>query len=310
MYTLCLMMGVAVAVGGGEGKDGGSDNQISQIRQFVKLLDGVESVSASKEKSGAFRVKICREKGTRVPLNWRDGAQRADHTYWGKELSFVLSQTDNSIRLDCLQNVTTPVSGPLKTRTTYLKSLALEVDRRGTPHYRTKTLYYGLLGCERWREGVLTEQNCPGDALLKEMKEEGAFRKLKDKLKTLQLLEKLTVERVADGQYDVTLTGSKAKKIDVDKPLVKSIELGKEVSFRLTDDGKEVKLEQIKNVKVNAEVLKQAVTVELKSFVLSEEKDGSISARAEVTSPLDPKKTMTVPVDLKDLLLGQDDKTK
>jgi hypothetical protein len=310
MHTLCFMLGVAVAVGGGEGKDTGTDNQIEQVRQVIKKLDGVEAINLSKEKSGAFRVKIRREKGTEVPLNWRDGNQRATHTDWGKELSFVLTLTDNAIRLDCLQNVTTPVSGPFKTRTTYLKSLALEVDRRGTPHYRTKTMYHGLLGRERWREGILTEQNCPGDELLKEMKEEGAFQKLKDKLKSLQLLEKVSIERVADGQYDVTLTATAAKKIDVDKPMVKSIELGKEVSFRLTDDGKEIKLENIKNVKVNAEVLKQAVTVELKSFVLFEEKDGSLAAKAEVTSPLTPGKTMTVPVDLKDLPFGKDDKAK
>ncbi len=305
--SLLFIALAAVVVGNGDQGRAPPVNQLAKVRELIGRLDGVNSIRTTKLPNGALRVRLCREKGTAVPLVWRDGLQQADHTYWGSDLSFVLSQTRGSIRLDGLNNVVTPVSGPFRTRQTQITSLSLHVDDNGRPYYISTNCFRGPLGRLRCRENVLTECNLPTDSLLKELKQPGALAKLQEQLKAVQGLDEINIVRKGAGVIEVSLKGVKLGKVALNQKTalytVEAAEVADEVSFRVTDDGKEIKVDNIKGVTIHVEALFQKIKVDLKSVVLSTGDDGKLAASAEVSSPTDAGKTLVVPVSLKDLPL-------
>lgn len=306
MVFRSMVLGMAVASGSGNQGAAPPVDPIAQVRELLGKLDGVELIHAVKRPDGSLQVRIRRKQGSAVPLIWRDGMQRASYTYWGSDLSFTLSQTERGIKLDGLQNVVTPVSGPFRTRNSYVKSVALEVDGHGVPYYRSTNVFWGRLGRDHWRENILTEWNLPTDDLLKQLRQNpGAMTELKDMLAKVQAFGQVKIIRTADGKLDVRIANNPVNQIAVKRQvglqMVESIEVGKTLSFGVSDSGQTIKFENIKDVKINSVVFGQKITVDLKSLVLSREKDGSVFAKAAVTNPRAEGKTMIVPVSLKDL---------
>ncbi|GEM_PF-2938737 len=132
---------------------------------------------------------------------------------------------------------------------------------------------------------------------------------------TVRGIEGTQMQATADGKLAVTIRRAGENRLQVnerkDNVTVRSVDVGRELSFRVALSDGAVRLEDIKGIKINATVElpripgtsiggPRDVCVELRSAAVDKDRTGRTVLKAEVSNPLLPGHTMPVVIPISD----------
>lgn len=220
--------------------------------------------------------------------------------------SFDLRNTNNgALRLENMTGFTGNARGPLgRLRETETTSMTLGRDQHG-PYLRTESSVHfrrnSLSGSH-----TLREANFPvGSPLRTVMNQPEAVKNITGALSLFQNTEdvnRVSIRKVGEGSFDVSAEADNTKHIEINQrlesgALVRSIDLEKALTARISRQRDSVGLENIKGMKVNVELGPLKMTLEPTKVSLARGNDGKPVVRIELRTPQGAVLPLEVPME-------------
>ena len=277
------------------GDSGVSSDPIAALQNGLKKLESIDSADVSYIGNGGYRLNVHAEEAAWLPaidLNRR--FVTANETYMAKDFGFDLYPRADGLHINRMHGFSGSVTGPFGgTHATKPSSLHIGRDQggpfvrvNGSASLRRRSISSSLM----LREGNMPE----GSPMIEMMDRPEQMKEVASVLSLFQSsshMQRLSVDKVESGKFDIGLTVDKARNIKLDEPIgkgdmkVESIDLGTDISAQLSSSADGVRMEGIDGMIVNLETGLGKVQIKPLAVALKYGRDGKPIMELEVKSP-------------------------
>jgi hypothetical protein len=279
-----------------------SHNPVGELSAALRNMDNLNHATLTRRTDGKHQVQLNFAHPTIAPpINASIRGFRPGATHVGQDVSFVLSHTQNGIRLEGMNGFSGSVTGPRgRVRPSWTNGMHIGKDERGVPFVDIDSTVQGPFRM-RGSSNRFTEQNFPQESPIRQlMHNPDMLHEMAGALRLFQKTDdvnRVTLRKSAQGQYEVAVQGAEPKHIGVNQKLEKfgvtvdSIDLGSTLSATIANERTGVGLGNMKGMTVNVDaplVGKTTVTPKKVALMLDDKGQSVVHVEIELKGQVLP----------------------
>jgi hypothetical protein len=236
---------------------------VGDITRTLKNIEQLQSATVESVANNGYHIDAHFDTSSTVPaikLNKR--LITPGKTHLDPHISFTLTPSDGGFAITDLHGFRSSITGPLGgVHTTYPTSLFMGRDNHGA--------FLDVSGFAQLTRRIqinkslrLRQSNLPaGNPMTEMMDNPGQLKDLSSAMRLFQGnsdVDRLKINRVARGYYDINAVSRSATHIPIDKQIgehgvsIDSVDIDKDLFVRISQDGQGVRMEHIRGMTVNA----------------------------------------------------------